>query len=365
MPDYTIYNVTLSLLTPLHIGNGRELLHEYDYAIYKGRTWRLDENAWLEAQAVEDPEHLDLLMRTPPAQLLKPADFRPETGFFRYVLEGTPRSAAEGAQLREQIKDPFDRPYLPGSSLKGALRTAVAWHAWGERRLQPEIRRIGRSRQWAAQDYERELMGRNPNHDLMRALQVGDSETVEPDRLMIVNARVLNRGGGLAAPIEMEALRPDTSLHLTVKLDRVLFSEWARRGGLQLEGGPWLTNLAAVVQARSRDHAAREAKWFGQIEGAGRVAGFYQKLAQANLGPGRFLVQLGWGTGWEDKTFGTRLSVAPDFMERLINDHRLARGHRRPNDPFPKSRRVAVAFNGNDETPATPFGWAIVEMKPK
>ena len=55
-------------------------------------------------------------------------------------------------------------------------------------------------------------------------------------------------------------------------------------------------------------------------------------------------------------------------MERLIKDYSLARGRRKPGDPFPKSRRVAVTFaqsaNGQrTESPAFPLGWVLVEMK--
>lgn len=367
MPDYVTYDVTLSLLTPMHIGNGRELLNEYDYAIHKGKTWRINEDALLDEQDVDDPRLAEQLARTKPKDLLNPADFHADSGLFRYVLEGTPRSEAEGAVLREQIKTPFDKPYLPGSSLKGALRTALAWYAWKASGMRPEVRDLGRSAKWAAQEYEHQLFGQNPNHDLLRVLHVGDSEPLEPARLMIVNARVLNRAGGLGSPIELEALKPDTPISLKIKLDRVLFSDWARHGGLDLQGSGALGRLAQVVQAHSAEQIRREVAWFEKIPGATRVLQFYQQLAQARLGSTRCLVRLGWGTGWEGKTFGSRLQEDPQFMERIIQDFRLARGRRQPGDPFPKSRRVAVAFaraqNGQvTETAATPFGWALMEM---
>ena len=80
----------------------------------------------MDEQDVDDPRLAEQLARTKPKDLLNPADFHADSGLFRYVLEGTPRSEAEGAVLREQIKTPFGKPYLPGSSLKGALRTALA-----------------------------------------------------------------------------------------------------------------------------------------------------------------------------------------------------------------------------------------------
>lgn len=363
MPDYTRYRVKVSTITPLHIGNGRELWHEYDYAIHNKRTWRINENVLLDAQDVDDPKLAARLARLKPVELLNPSDFRWESPYFRYVLEGTPRSGAEGAQLREQFKDAFDRPYLPGTSLKGALRTALAWHAWGERRLRPDAGRLGRSPKWAGQSLEQQLLGRDPNHDLLRALQVGDSATVAADRLMIVNARVLTRGGNLGSPIELEALRPDTQFELTLKIDQALFSTWAQKAELPRTGRNWLTELAQTVQAHSAARIRSEMEWFGQIREAAQIHGLYQRLERVKPGGQQCLIQLGWGTGWEDKTFGSRLQVDSQFMERIIRDYRLARGRRQIGDRFPKSRRVAAGFRGGEEYPATPLGWALMEME--
>ena len=367
MAAYTIHDLTVSVLTPLHIGTGRELLHEYDYSIQGGRTWRLNESALLDAQDVEDPALVEKLARTPPAQLLRSQDYRPDSDLFRYVLRGTPRSEAVGAQLREQIKDVFDRPYLPGSSFKGALRTALAWNVWQQRDIQPEMSKINRRRQWAAQRYEQEIFGPDPNRDFLRALHVSDSAPVDPERLLILNARVMNRRGGLAAPIEMEAIAPDTQFHLTLKVDDALFSEWAVHNRLRLNGADWLTDLSGAVQNHSLTLARQERTWFAAIDNAKQVAGFYHQIANARLPAHRFLISLGWGTGWASKTFGPHLQQNPDIMERIVRDFRLARGRRRPGDPFPKSRRVVVQI-GRDrqgrpvETPATPLGWCLVEM---
>ncbi len=369
MAAYTIYGLTVSVFTPLHIGTGRELLNEYDYSIHNGRTWRLNESALLDAQDVEDAAMAAQLAVTPPAQLLQaPRDYRPDSHLFRYALRGTPRSDAEGAQLREQIKDVFDRPYLPGSSLKGALRTALAWNVWQQRQMRPEVSKIGRRRQWAAQTCEKEIFGPDPNRDFLRALQVSDSAPVDADRLLILNARVMNRRGGLAAPIEMEAIAPDTQFDLTLKVDDALFSDWAVHNRLRLTGKNLLADLPQAVQNHSLTLARQERTWFAAIDNAKQIADFYHQIVNARLPARRFLISLGWGTGWTSKTLGTHLQSDADFMERILRDHRLARGRRQPGDPFPKSRRVVVQISRDRqgrpvERPATPLGWCLVEMK--
>ena len=364
MTAYTIYDLTVSVLTPLHIGSGRDLLHKYDYAIHNGRTWRLNESALLDAQDVEDAAMAAKLARIPPEELLQDQDYHPDSDLFRYVLRGTPRSQDEGAQLREQIKDVFDRPYLPGSSLKGALRTALAWNVWGERKMRPDVNKIGRRRQWAGQDYEKEIFGHNSNHDVLRALHVSDSAPVAPEHLQILNARVINRGGGLAAPIELEAIAPDTEFRLTLKVDDALFSEWAVNNGLRLKGDNLLTDLSRVVHRHSQALASQELQWFAKIDNAKLLAGFYQLVENFQLGARCFLIRLGWGTGWASKTFGPHLQNQPDVMKRIVRDFRLARGRRQPGDPFPKSRRVATEIHPV-ERPVAPLGWCRVDMKEK
>lgn len=374
MAEYTIYDVTVTTITPLHIGSGGELLNDYDYVIRNGRTWRINEDALLDARNVDDPKIAEQLARTKPAQLLEPKDYHEGSPYFRYILRGAPRSTGEGAQLREQLKDAYDRPYLPGTTLKGALRTALGWYLWDARKLQPESRLLNRKREFAARQYEQTLFGKDPNHDLLRALQVGDSEPLGADRLMVANARVINRRGDLKAPIEMEAVAPESVFHLTMKLDRQLFSDWAKAGGLNLRGDKLLEQLAQVVGRHTQERVTREAAWFAKTQGGVRIAQFYQQLAQTRTGNRRFLIALGWGTGWEDKTFGTRLLADKPFMQHILREYRLTRARQQDKQDkdaaiiFPTSRRVFVGLVQDErgqrkEMPHAAPGWCLVELK--
>ena len=373
MSDYQLYTAHVTLLTPLHIGSGVDLLHEYDYAIYQKRTWRLNENVLLDAQDLEDPRLVEQLARTPPARLLKASDYQEQSKLFRYIIQGTPRSRGEGAQVQEQIKDVYDRPYLPGSSFKGALRTALAWVGWKEKGLRPERTRLKRYPQFAAQNYEQALFGRDPNHDLLRALQIGDSEPIDTDRLMLANAQVLHRNGKQASPIEMEALKPDTTFTLPIKIDLALLSEWA--GHDQLGPATWLQELPQRVQQHTARRLETERTWFDGVDGAEAIRDFYRQLPARGLPPHIFLMQVGWGTGWDDKTLDGHLREDQRFLEGILRPHReggygivRSRGRRRPGEPFPKSRRVLVqVMVGPDrqraERPRSPLGWVLVEMQ--
>lgn len=366
--EYTTYQATVTPLTPLHIGSGQRLLKDYDYAVHANRTWRINEDALLEAQNVDDPALADTLARTPPAQLLRPGDYRLDSPLFRYSLPGQPRATGEGAQLQEQLKTTTDEVYLPGSSLKGAIRTALAWHGWAEQQLRARPADLERNPRFAGRNLERALMGPDPNHDLLRALQVGDSAPAGKDRLVLINVQVVSRGG-LGSPIELEAIQPDTPFHLALKVDRVLFGDWARQYGLRLGGNPaWLEHLPDLIQAHTRQRLQTELAWYRQSPHTQPLAGFYRQLLKAQLPPQSCLLQLGWGAGWGDKTYGDRLQADGELMEYLISTYRLARGRRQAGDPFPKSRRAIVRVvkdkqGHTQQRPSIPLGWVLLELK--
>jgi len=368
--NYLLYPITITTLHPsvLHIGTGVELLKDYDYAVTPGYTWRLNEPALREAQDPGDPDLARRLMEIPPAQFLKQEDFRRGSPFFRYVVPGEPRSEKAGAVLREQIKDIHDRPYIPGSSLKGALRTALAWHAWGETGQRLDLNRLKDKREWAAQGYERALFGKDPNHDALRALQVSDSAPAGQNALILVNASVINRGAprGQTIPVEMEAVKGGVTFTASIKMDLALFSEWAKRHNLSLNDETWLRSLPLIIQQYTRQRIKTELAWFQNNEDFKAVRDFYKEIDEFKVRNDRCILQLGWGGGWESNTFGSRLRENPVIFEELVKKHRLARGLRQPGQPFPKSRRIGdyeLLASGHRQVPRRgPLGWVLVEL---
>ena len=366
--DYVVFDVTATLLTPLHIGSGKQLIYDYDYAIYGGRTWRINEDTLLEAQNIDDPAIVEGLAHRPPSQLLEPADFRHDSPFFRYSLAGIPRAVGARTELQEQLKTVNDEVYLPGSSLKGAIRTSLSWHGWSEKCLKPNTSDLESNRKFAGRRIEKRIMGSDPNHDLLRTLQISDSAPAGKDCLLILNAQVVTRGT-LGAPVEIEAVHPDTSFQLTIKIDKALFSDWARKNGLHLGGrSTWLARIPQIIQRHSSQRISEELAWYQYRRGAEQTVGFYQQILKAKLPTNSCLLQMGWGTGWGDKTYGSHLQKDERFMEYLISSYRLAKGNRRKGESFPKSRRSIMRIIQNgfgiiEQRPSVPLGWVLLEIK--
>jgi CRISPR-associated protein Csm5 len=378
--------VQVSTLTPLHIGNGVELLNQYDYAIYKGQTWRIDHNCLLEAQKVDDPRQLRLIAQSPPQQLLADADYRPGSPFFRYVLKGVPRATGEGAVLREQIKDVYDRPYLPGSSLKGALRTALAWTSWHE--INPTVSRknlgleppdqykFNSSKKWrpnpkkAAYEIEEQIFGKKTSYDLLRALQISDcvGDYIAGSRLRVVNTQVLTQKS-VGSPVALEAISSNTTFTGTLHIDKILFRPDAERILGFSNRRHWLDELMPRVQRYSLARLTELIKWFEGLEGDKTIAQFYRKLVRTNLAENQAFLQLGWGTGWDGTTFWTHLTRNKDLFEEIVGGfemHKAAAGSppRKSGDPFPRSRRAVMQVVHGKQAPAAPLGWVLLEITP-
>lgn len=368
------YQLKITTLSPLHIGAGEELRLGFDFMVRGSSTYRLNVDkvlethpGWQTARGGKYPL---------PGELLSEKDYD-SPALFRYVLRGRPRSGKEDARLQACIKDPFDRPYLPGSSIKGALRTALAWTGWKEVNPHLDSSKLNRSRSWAGQRLERELFGENPNKDLLRALQVGDcfGPQKADDSLIIANAQVLTqRGGAAGAPIELEAIRSDLAFIGALRIDESLFTPQTDRVLHFNDRKHWLTELLPRVQRHSLERIKYHQEWFAEVEGASGIANFYNTMSKAALGPNQALLQLGWGTGWDGKTFWTHLTADEHLFERIVSTYHLdkagRKSMRRPGDPFPKSRRGAMSLKKDRsgslvDRPAAPFGWVLMEIKPE
>ncbi len=365
----TVWNVTVTTLTPLHIGDGNELKKDFDFVIRNGRTYRLNVDAILDAKdpslwQARDGSYL------PPERLLQDADFN-NRDFFRYVLPGVPRSGKTDARVKEFIKDAHDRPYIPGSSVKGALRTALAWTGWDEVRPKLDRAAIGRSKSRAGQPLEKKIFGPDPNYDLLRALHVSDfsGAASATDSMVLVNAQVVTPKN-MQSPIELEAVKTKIAFHGSITVDDVLFSPFAERELHFSNRKKWLDEMLARSLAHSRARMQVLQEWYEKAEGCEAIAKFYREMLNAKIGANRTVLQIGWGAGWDGKTFWTHLQKDKDLFEQVVAEFRMHKAGpkspaRKRGDAFPRSRRAVMSVKDNVPKALAPLGWVVVEMKQK
>lgn len=199
----TTYKITATTLTPLHIGSGRELQFNTDY-LYFGLQKAIGVIEPEKLLQLIGPENIDtwvgyINQRKGVDEYIRNVlkkNAAPEQFSSRLIaMRGTP---VNQQNVKEQLHNGTGRPYVPGSSIKGALRTALLTILIAENpdfvkefeNLTIEKRR-GKDviTEFKDSAITRNYIGQNPNHDFMRLLRVGDLhfETTECNLVKTIN----------------------------------------------------------------------------------------------------------------------------------------------------------------------------------
>lgn len=204
--------IKLTTITPVHIGNGNVLRNNIDFVqenldgdnyigiIDPNRLWkhigpeRMD--AWI--SAIEREENIKEFIKRLSSGKLTIDDYSSRLIYCPQRL-----GMADKAEMREFIHDGLGKPYIPGSSLKGAIRTAILAHLVRAQqinvdaavRTETQQNRYGKPKYSAKSDIEKKLFGQDPNSDCFRFLQVGDAffEDSCEDALNMTNINIRER----------------------------------------------------------------------------------------------------------------------------------------------------------------------------
>ncbi|MEM1552783.1 MAG: type III-A CRISPR-associated RAMP protein Csm5 [Candidatus Bathyarchaeia archaeon] len=295
------------------------------------------------------------------------------------------------------LKTPDHRPYIPGSELKGAIRTAVLVQALtnatnllsnlnnsllrevpqivneiaqlkatlsstgGDREREKIRRKMGELRGKLGElwrDTEQNLLrsGKSDAHyDIFRGIAVSDSEPLPTNTLRIYAAKRL--GMGRDVTVFVEAIAPNSETTVTLSVARP--DRWLKHMGLTDKSG-WLDwqKLAQAIYEHSNAVLESIAQKFPQIRQ--RV-----NWLKSQNQPNSPLVCIGWGQGFLSVTMTDPLRRQhPQAYEALRQAMAQAiRQYERtkPNN-FPKTLWVALDANNR---PADLFGWAKLEVVSK
>jgi CRISPR-associated protein Csm5 len=350
------YRLTLENLTPLHVGGGRgRLVHDVDFAIVGGTVYLIDlEKVWalVGDERLAHWNELDFRL----SGLITAVDY-PRCAASAVPVTGHLETAGG---LLDQIRDAYGRPYLPGSSVKGAIRSAL----FRSVASQVDFASLGRSRSWAGQPWERATFGRSPNFDLLRTLRIADSVPLNPDELRAVVVAIYSLRSGRLAPkgpsyrLNVIAFPAGTRLECAVSVDRWTLQQRSQRLDFG-DAARWIETLAEQCR-QAADVLIRSERGFYAEVGQPAPERFYRRLADASasLGPGEFLLPIGWGTGWLAKAGGPALRDQEGFDEVRQRYH-LGYSNM-PFMPFPKSRRLVETA---PDRPEIPVGWVKARLE--
>lgn len=366
--------LSLTVLSPVHIGSGEVLDFKLEYARRDGAVHRLDMEAFLGNRALDPMLKTGYFARDASLNDRRRAEIRAAIPA-RYRLDA-PAGADNVREVREAIKLAGDRPYVPASSVKGALRTAFAReallrkqdHVWDDLVEAAGQQRRDQFRAGAFEDVlfrgadlpdRRGKTGGDAKADALKGLVLRDSPPLPPTALQLrpfeiwdLHGRRFERDSG---PFAFEALAEgaDVRLPLVVSLDRLRPEGDYAPPAAVTEMLASHKSLLAPLRNWSLELLKDETEYFERA-GAGEAARFVSGLRRAcKKHEDGAVVPLGFGTGWNAKTLGPILD-AEDVRKAGVRFHRGA--------PPPISRRLCLDKDGR---PVKPPGWVWLRIIPK
>ena len=364
------YKIKLTTLTRVHVGNGNFLTKDMDFVVNNRKVYIIDMKA-IAREIGDKPSEFALWAENPNSFL---RNFLRNHDISNYALRSLPLCGASFEPingrvptLKELIHDGRGIAYIPGSSIKGAIRTAIL-NCYLEEADLDVLNRINSSnaREIAniTQNIEHRVLGGDPNHDIMRFLRVGDAYfggRCEEVVLQInLNQRQNRNLSDRSKSQIVEVLSANSVAELNVQMgvthgykasaenrifDEVTILEDAAElfdiGALFDTLNKYLQSklrkeLAAIERLRNNVQAADGQEY---LDGIHQILGIIRSCSERQC-----VLRLGQGIGWEFTTGGWSRERRNVFNQYIVPASRPRNNNYEGYD-FPKSRRIVSGNN--------------------
>jgi CRISPR-associated protein Csm5 len=369
------YRLELETLSPIHVGTG-EAFPAYSYLVDEAKKEALILDAGRLLELMDEQQQKNYLQAVAQGPMLAQQSLQslwnsslvdptaallrrvPVSGAFIHTIKSA--TDAAGLEFRPLPRSPLGA-YLPGSSIKGALRTA-----WMFKRILSRGQDIEHKGRWnwtsqapkdqwpfvqppknispnVAQGFEALVLdyaterGFNLHRDPFRQVRVGDCEPC--DNLLLNRIGVFHPKGTMDGTVLLaETFRSKSELRAILRLHVGLAGQ---RHKDTVSHGISAKGLAAACREFYQEVAAREEN-FARERDLKEALRVYRELGQRlQADPTTFPLRVGFGSG----RMSIRLALLLDGEEGKEPMTRKTAGSANPKDGFP-------------------MGWAIARLEP-
>ncbi len=351
----------IKTITPVHVGSGRFLQNKVEYVFSDRSIGIVDERKVFDLLGEERLKQWlqSIESGTSIAVFLKPFVAKLTVDMIcsrKIALKCDKEQAKSQSSLKEQLYNGMGHPYIPGSSIKGAIRSAI----YNQELLKKEtpinfVDSRGQQVKPNASVLEKQLFGNDPNHDVFRFLQIGDAY-FEPNSTVatnMVNINIKQNGATKDSSKNqlVEAIGENQSAGFTIKLNQKLLSANVRNG--QVRNAPaYLNSIKSLFQTINKNTRLlinEEKDFWADFENDDDAVAEYLEKIQSVLdeatkcSENECILRLGHGSGY------TFISGNLVNQESLISEYdynkivNIARPENEKNYNdyyFPKTRRI-------------------------
>lgn len=267
--------------------------------------------------------------------------------------------------LKECLHDGMGRPYIPGSSIKGAIRTAVMAtiaKRKDRKQLEEEMSPIFRERNDRRKNrlldnVEKSILGDNPNVDLFRFILVGDAFFDKGCEISVkqINLNIRQKTDLIDKSKQqiVEAIGADVKSSFSLKIDRGYYDIVRKAQHRDLANLPEMpdelsdfTSLFSLINKHTKSLVEDEIRyWNEEIDNHTGQENYVATLEDileviTSCKSNQCVLRLGQAIGWRFITGAWTEKLGEEkFYEEIVPLARF-RNEKYSNYDFPKSRRI-------------------------
>ena len=363
----------LETLTSLHIGSGDMLQKDSDFVFGKDAkeqsvvyvinprkvlTLIGEENVDAWTVAIENGRSTEDIVKL----------YAPKATITDYSLHIIDMKMSRPAQqIKEFIRDGFDRPYIPGSSIKGAIRTAVLSSIAQAMNETDFLKNVKNKGYITPNTLEAKVFGKNPNNDVFRYVRVSDAFATGY-RTAVCNMVNINEGKENLFWDSSKEMATEVLLSGT-EVDFSLVLKQPERRPKDMPAAPKalcsIDALLDVINNHTRTLLADEIDiWESKnvdSQSEEKVNSYIEQLKDllnaANECQGKHsaVMRIGHGSGWRFITGAWTERLSDNDFDAIVNKARPGNMKRYADYDFPKSRRL-------EEDECEPLGFVKITL---
>ena len=373
MSDIKKYNINIKTISPIHIGSGESYgTSEFIPGKAKGQNGpvptikRVNLSKYYLSLSDDKKDKLLQSLSTQNFEL-KSFDSKISNDFKVYTSYDRCKEAIRSNQEIEENIKTLNELYLPGSSIKGAIKTAILFNSISPRDIRKidDIirvnrrtgkRQVGRDNRILDDIFSASSARNKAQASIMKFLQVADSSTTKvPAVYDVISVMATENGSkqfykrhGTTVRSFLECIRPNINLKTTITTN---YNEktYAR---LDLDDKERLIDIDFIKKSiydLSSAFIDYELE-FSEKYGIDYLNKFYRNIQKDN-NPESPLLKVGAGSGFLATTIGLKIKEYDDeeFENYFEKVRQAARGHNYQFE-YPKSRKIIAKG-------AKPLGW--------
>ena len=349
----------LTTLTPVHTGSGRLLQKDTEFITGRGRAVVIDDKKVLGIIGKQNIDKWVACIDRGSSLLELIRTIKSDVVLDDIALRGMELYAnniTNSRSLKEQMLSGGDIPVIPGSSIKGSIRTAVLNQLLEQHQKTPFNHEDVFNRRDKIDDKAimKKYFGDSPNNDLLRFLTVGDALfEYETCACNVLSMNIVKDGIRMESRLGQltECIPAGAETEIRININETQFNLNAAKNLLRPHNYflHSYTALFDMINAHTGKLLKEEQAFWNDEKNDSHVAEYLEKLNLivdeiTSCQPLECVLRVGHGSGWLGMTGGWAKEdkfIADQNIWNAIEDKSRPNNQKNYLDyPFPKSRRM-------------------------